>query len=289
MIGAVWLAGCAAPQNQAWTETSVALPQRAFVTALPYQEIAAEADESGSGAAIALALSWTGQKVSPAVLTRQKDEARLAGTQADLVSAIRSHGRLAYPLRDMGGLLREVAAGRPAVVMLDVSRISIEPQLRYALVTGYDLASGEIMLSGKGRHREVMALRQFERSWAASSRWGLLVLKPGDLPAAADRGTYLHAVAGLAQEGQPWEAVMAYDTALSLWPDSPEALIGLGHSLAALGDGKGAAECFTQAAKLTGAPGAALAHADQVVEAAMHGVAVAGQDSMVRGRQPQGL
>lgn len=293
LIGAVWLAGCAAPQTQTWTGVSGALPQRAFVAAPHFAgdrlDIGAGGDESGSAAVLALALGWSGQSASPALLTRVADGAQPAGTQADLVAAIRRHGRLAYSLRDMGGLLREVAAGRPVAVMLDVSSISIAPQLRYAVVTGYDLASGEIMLSGKDRHRQVMALRQFERSWAASNRWGLLVLKPGDLPAAADRGAYLHAAAGLALEGQPWEAVMAYDAALSLWPDSPEAFTGLGHSLAALGDRKGAAECFVQASKLTSAPGAALANADKMVEAAMHGVALAGEDSLARGNQPRGL
>ena len=55
------------------------------------------------------------------------------------------------------------------------------------------------------------------------------MLPPDRLPASADETTYLRAVLGLEQTRQ-WEAAQeAYKAALTRWPDSWQAWIGLGN------------------------------------------------------------
>lgn len=288
VLGAAWLAGCAAPQSQTMVlDKPGNLPQRAYVTAMPSNpDLTALSgmDDMGTGVVMAIALRSTGQSITPAMISAQlkRGGGQPGNLQSGLVAAVRHYGRLAYPVHGIEGVLREVAAGRPVVVLQDVGPVSIEPKWRYAVVNGYDLSSGEVMLASSDGVRKTMPLRQFERSWAAAGRWGLVALKPGDMPANADRTDYLLAVAGLARDGSPWEAAIAYDSALSLWPDSPEAFIGLGNSLAALGDRKGAAECFEAASKLTAEPGAGLSGTATVADLSVHDKTSAGP-TMSRG------
>lgn len=141
------LAACATPQTQSLRDDPGDLPRMADVPDAPFY--AQKTRECGP-AALAMALSATGLDVTPddlvdAVYTPERD-----GTLApDMITAARRHGRLAYPVKDMRGLFREVASGRPVVVMQNLG-LSWAPQWHFAEVVGYDIEGDTVALhSGK--------------------------------------------------------------------------------------------------------------------------------------------
>ena len=92
-----------------------------------------------------------------------------------------------------------------------------------------------------------MSFKTFERTWARSEYWGMIVLKPNQLPAIASAKEYLTAVYGLEKSRQYQAAAEGYETALTQWPQSLIAFMGLGNSLYALGDLPGAEKAFRMA------------------------------------------
>jgi hypothetical protein len=195
-----------------------------------------------------MALNWSGDGVTPEELSPQVYTPGRGGSlQTGLVAAARRHGRVAYPIRKLDALLMEVAAGSPVVVLqnLGFSGYSV---WHYAVVIGYDLPGEEILLRSGDDPRKRMSLRLFERTWARSEHWGLLVLPPHRVPASVDPNLYLEAILGV-ERAQHWGAAAeAYGVAAARWPDSLGAWIGLGNSRYALGDLSGAEEAFRRAA-----------------------------------------
>ncbi len=165
-----------------------------------------------------------------------------------LVTAARRHGRVAYPVGSLKTLFREVAAGRPVIVLQNLS-LPWVPQWHYAVAVGYDLARGTVTLhSGETKFLE-LPMETFERTWERSGYWGLLVLRPDDLPQGAEESLYVPAVAGVERAAQPAAAAVAYANALKRWPDNLAAAMGLGNTLYRLGDRKGAATAFRTASR----------------------------------------
>ncbi len=119
--------------------------------------------------------------------------AREGSLQIEMLAAPRRHGHIATRIRpDLISLLREVAAGQAPVVLLNLG-LSIQPLWHYAVVVGYDLPAGEILLRSGTVQREVMPLSTFERTWSRSSRWAFVVLPPDRLPAQADEAAVTEA------------------------------------------------------------------------------------------------
>jgi tetratricopeptide (TPR) repeat protein len=92
-----------------------------------------------------------------------------------------------------------------------------------------------------------MSYDTFEKSWARSDYWGLMVLEPTQIPVAAEETKYLTAVLGLEKSRQFQAAVSGYQTALTRWPGSLPAMMGLGNSYYALEDLPGAESAFREA------------------------------------------
>jgi Flp pilus assembly protein TadD len=112
------------------------------------------------------------------------------------------------------------------------------------VVIGYDAHEGIVILhSGVIPYRRV-SIKVFEKTWARSDHWGLLVLPPARLPATATEEAYIFAVLGLEKAGQWQAAVEGYKNALARWPDSLVAHMGLGNSYDALGDIESAEAAF---------------------------------------------
>ena len=207
-------------------------------------------------ASLAAALAWSGVPVRPEDLVAQVySPARQGSLQTDMISATRRHGRVAYPISTMQDVLAELAAENPVIVLQDVGLW--RPRWHLAVVIGYDLVQEEIVLHSGTEPREVLSFGRFERTWARSGHWGLLVLPPDRLPATAKEQSFLEAVVGL-ERAHRWEAAAeAYRAAHERWPASLGALIGLGNSRHALGDLAGADQVFRLAARVQ--PGAAVA------------------------------
>jgi len=209
-------------------------------------------------AALAGALGAAGVTTTPEALAPQVYlPGREGSLQLELLAAARAAGRLAYVLEpDLDAALREVAAGRPVLVLQNLG-LSWYPRWHYALLIGYDLPAGSVTLHSGTRRDYVTALATFERTWARAGRWALLVLPPDALPAAARELPYLAAAAAL-ERSHPAAAEAAYTAALGRWPASLPAGLGQGNARYAQGDLAGAAQAFAAAA--TTHPDSAVAH-----------------------------
>ncbi len=233
-----------------------------------------------------MVLAWGGvtvdpDKVAPEVFTFSQR----GSLQPAVISAARRHGRVAYPIFGPDAMLREVAAGHP-VIVLQNNGLSWSPLWHYAVVIGYDLNAGFVILHSGDTPRKHLSLRVFENTWARSDRWALLVLPPSDLPVTATQDDFVAAVLGLEKAGQCLKAVEGYEAALEQWPESLGALIGLGNSYYALGDKESTENAFRLATNRFPTNGPAFNNLAQVLweqgkhkdalEAARKAVAIGG-------------
>ena len=174
---------------------------------------------------------------------------REGSLQLEMLGGARRHGRLAVLLPEqLEALLREVAGGRPAVVLLNLG-LSFAPAWHYAVVIGHDLGRGEIILRSGATRREAMLLRTFEHTWARSGRWAFVVVPPGELPLTANEAAVTQACIGFARVAEAALAARAYEAAARRWPTSLVLVLGVGNTRYAGGDVAGAAMAFRQAAE----------------------------------------
>ncbi len=80
-----------------------------------------------------------------------------------------------------------------------------------------------------------MSVRHFLRTWRASDNWGMIPLRPGDIPANADSTRYLAALAAMETVADSSSLQTAYAGALERWPENTSALFGLAATLHAQG------------------------------------------------------
>lgn len=245
LCGLVLLAACAGPQGNPRARLAPEAPRQVELGRVPFF---AQEDYLCGPAALAMVLDYSGLAVRPEDLVAQVyAPARQGSLPPAMVSAARRHGRLAYPLDAFDGLLQEVAAGHPVVVLLNLE-VSWAPRWHYAVVIGYDLDAETVILRSGTEARRVLPFRRFRDAWRQAGRWGLAVLRPGTLPAGAEESRYLEAVLGLERARRWGAAARAYEAARARWPASLVAAMGLGNARYALGDLTGAAEAFGAAA-----------------------------------------
>jgi len=237
-------AGCTTLQSDRldqWRD----LPASAELTEVAF--FAQDAYQCGP-AALATVLTSAQIAVTPEMLVPEVYLPERRGSlQPELLAAARRHGTVAYVLKpELGALLTEVAAGRPVMVLQNLA-LPWYPKWHYAVVVGFDIARGEIVLRSGLERRHVVPLATFERTWRRGNYWAVVVAAPGQLPATADELPYLQSVLGLERLGNFTGAAAAYDAALARWPDSIGALIGLGNARYALGDFTAAEQAFRRA------------------------------------------
>lgn len=201
-------------------------------------------------AALATALGAVGVPIAPEVLgTAVFVPAREGSLQIEMLAAPRRHGHIATRIRpDLLALLREVAAGQAPVVLLNLG-LAIQPLWHYAVVVGYDLPAGQILLRSGTVKREVMPLSTFEHTWTRSSQWAFVVLPPDRLPAQADEAAVTEARVAFERVAPAPLAAQAYRTALQRWPDSLLLGLGLGNALYAAGALADAEAAYAQVAQ----------------------------------------
>lgn len=281
---AVLLAGCAAPQTSVIVERPPAnLPVRAELTHTPFFP---QEDYQCGPASLATVLQHAGRNAMPASLVPQVYvPARQGSFQAEMLAATRRHGLVAYTLEPrLDALLREIAAGTPVLVLQNLA-LDWAPQWHYAVAIGYDLEARELVLRSGVTRRLAMRLDTFEHTWARSGHWAMLALLPARLPETVAERPYLAAVAAL-ERVDPAAARRGYEAALTRWPDSVAAQIGLGNASYALRDLSGAAAAYRRAAQRHPASADAwnnlaqalieLGSRDEALDAARRAVALGG-------------
>jgi Tfp pilus assembly protein PilF len=94
-----------------------------------------------------------------------------------------------------------------------------------------------------------MALRTFERTWARSNRWAIVVLPPDRLP-VSQQPMQIFAAATTLERIDAAAARRTYRAITQKFPDFPQAWIGLGNTAFAQGDLKESAASFRRATDL---------------------------------------
>ncbi len=241
------LAGCAVQTRALLRQPPADLVRSVELTATPYFP---QTEYQCGPAALATALGAIGVDADPRSLGEQVFLPARTGTlQIEMMAGARRHGAVATRLPPtLEAVLREVRAGHVVVVLQNLG-LSWVPRWHYAVLVGYDLDAGEVLLRSGATRREVMAMRTFEHTWARSSHWAFVALPPGQWPLTAQENAAVDASVGFERVAAPQLAVTVYRSALERWPGNLSLAMGLGNSLHAAGDKRAAAEAFGSAAQ----------------------------------------
>jgi tetratricopeptide (TPR) repeat protein len=180
-------------------------------------------------AALATVLGASQVEVTPEQLQSQVYlPGRRGSLQIEMQAAPRRFGRLAYRIEpELAAVISELDAGRPVLVLHNYG-LPFWPRWHYAVAIGHDPQRDQILLRSGTTRRQVLAAKNFMRAWDNADRWAVVILRPGELPVAADRGRYLEAAAAFEQMATPPHAWSAFDAAVKAWPGEPVAWIGRG-------------------------------------------------------------
>lgn len=225
------LAGCSLnPSVQLTAEFLQQIPSRIEITDTPFIQ---QADYQCGPASLAMVLNHQGYATTPEALANQVFTPKAQGSfPVEMDITVRRQGFISYPVKNLHDLLREVAAGNPVLVLQNLG-ISWYPKWHFAVVIGYDLERRELVLRSGDLPRRITPMSVFDRTWERSDRWGRVVLPGSKLPATAQTLDYLEVVSALEQSGHLQQAITAYRSALSAWPDADIVRFGLANSLLA--------------------------------------------------------
>jgi hypothetical protein len=241
------LSGCSALQRTPMPRLPQNVPVSFELDTMPFYP--QDAYQCGP-ATLAMALTWSGLTITPDELKDQVyTPSRKGSLQLAMVGATRRHGKIAYEIGDPESIFPEIAAGHPVIILQNLG-LSWLPVWHYAVAIGYDVSEQDVILRSGTTKRKVMSYYLFDKTWARSNYWGLMVLEPHQMPVLAKENKYLAAVLGLEKSRHFRDAVIGYRTALTRWPQSLTARMGLGNSYYYLGDLQGAENAFREAAEL---------------------------------------
>ncbi len=161
---------------------------------------------------------------------------RQGSLQFELMAASRTAGRMPYRVDGtLKAIWKELEAGRPVLVLQNLGVAAI-PRWHYAVVVGIDAERGQIILRSGTHKRRVTPIRTYLHTWRRGDYWGMVVLEPGELPAAVDRSRYFAAVTALEEAGRAEAAAAAWRAALRQWPGDTVPLFGLANAYLLLQD-----------------------------------------------------
>lgn len=181
-------------------------------------------------ASLATVLVQQGVPVTPDQLVEQVYlPAREGSVPIEMESAARRHGMLVYPLApELEVLLLEVAAGHPVLVLQNLG-LDWWPNWHYAVVVGYDLPQGDIILRSGVTRRYVASMPVFEATWRRGGYWGRVVVPPGEIPPTATPLPYVRAALDLEQSGKTDAALASFRAATTRWPHAAFAWLARGN------------------------------------------------------------
>lgn len=245
LLGAL-LGGCATQTAHLMAAPPGDLPARVELADTPFFP----QDEYQCGpAALATVLSAAGQATQPASLVGQVFlPGRKGSLQIEMLAGARRHGLVATVVPGtLEALMRETDAGHPIVVLQNLG-LNWAPAWHYAVVIGYDLAAGHLLLRSGTTERLSLPLSTFEHTWERAGRWAFVALPPDRLPVTAAEAETTRAAVAFERSAPADRAVIAYRAALARWPESLVLAMGLGNALYAAGDKAEAARAFADAA-----------------------------------------
>lgn len=192
-------------------------------------------------AALAMLFGAQGKAVDPDALAADMYRPELQGSlQSDLLAVARRRGWLPYVIGpSLTALLQEMSAGHPVLVLQSLDDHG-RSTWHYAVAIGYDLGRDELVLRSGQEPRVKLEARAFDQSWQPGHRWGVVLLKPGQLPATASLPDYLKAVLAAEPYLTSPDRQRALDVALVRWPEAADALFVEAQARLARADSSGA-------------------------------------------------
>ena len=161
---------------------------------------------------------------------------RQGSLQMELLATTRHYRRIPYSIEsNITALLEELRSGRPVLILQNLGAKRF-PIWHYAVVVGYLPEDKDFVLRSGDKRRHLMGSRSFLRAWHRANYWGIVAIRPGDLPANAVADKYLRSVAAIESVGDTATAVTAYRAATSHWPQNGLAWLGLGNASYANGE-----------------------------------------------------
>ncbi|MDT3680687.1 MAG: PA2778 family cysteine peptidase [Burkholderiaceae bacterium] len=292
------LAGCAAPQSAALRASLSAdsaasvdparaaptLPPRAAVAGVPFVP---QDDYQCGPAALAMSLAAAGR---PVELQRLVDAvylpSRRGSLQAEMLAQPRRESMLSIPIEPrLASMLQLVADGVPVLVFQNLA-LSWAPIWHYAVLIGYDLPAGLVVLHSGTEASMPMSIDAFERTWARAGSWSMIVVDPSRVPPQVSVASALRAAVALERldraaslraydallarapgdrlvgfaranallaDERPREAIDAFNELLGHHPDFADAWNNLAHAYADAGDAPAAQRAAERAVALGGA------------------------------------
>ncbi len=230
---AVLLAGlltaCSAPQTrQLDSQAQQAQAPQKHLLAVPYFP---QSPYQCGPAALASALNYRGVAVSPQQLIDQVFiPGRNGSLPLEMTAAVRGAALLPYPVEHhIVALLAEIEDGNPVLVQQNLG-FDWWPQWHYAIVVGFDLGTRDFILHS-GTHKNYrLTFSTFERTWSRADYWGLVIVKPGQIPAAASELIYLRTVHDMELANTGVDPTPMYQAAHQRWPSSPLPLLSYANS-----------------------------------------------------------
>ncbi|MBC7437631.1 MAG: PA2778 family cysteine peptidase, partial [Bdellovibrionales bacterium] len=123
-------------------------------------------------------------------------------------------------------LLREVAAGRPVLVLQNLGIFPFD-NWHYAVVVGFDYEKGELYLRSGATKREALPFTIFEVTWKRSGYWAMVVTPPDTIPATATEATYLPTLVAFERGATPAQSRTAWEAFQARWPGNSLASVAL--------------------------------------------------------------
>lgn len=244
----LFLGGCATQSHSLMQASGSDLPRRQELSSTPF--FPQELYQCGP-AALATVLQAADIAVTPEQLVPQVFIPQREGSlQTEMIAAGRRNGAMSMTIPPrLDALLTEVASGTPVVVLQNLS-LAAFPVWHYAVVIGFDLDKGNIVLRSGTTERLVMPLTTFENTWARSDYWAMVALPPGRLPVTAEEDSAVPALVALEKVVAPERAQAAYASGLKRWPDNLTLQLGLGNSAYSAGQLDTAASAFEKAVEM---------------------------------------
>ncbi len=174
-------------------------------------------------AALATVMNYRQVEIEPETLVPQVFIPEKQGSvQIEMVAATRKQGLMPTPIDGtMDNLLTEIAAGNPVLVMQNLG-YNWAPVWHYAVAVGYDIEAREVILRSAETRRWKTPFKTFERTWARSDYWGLIITQADHIPATTNRADWLKTAYSMEETGQTQAAEQAYRAGMERWPEQSQ-------------------------------------------------------------------
>jgi hypothetical protein len=103
------------------------------------------------------------------------------------------------------------------------------PVWHYAVLVGLDTDDNRLYLNSGVERSMPVAAPEFLRTWDWAGRWGMVALRPGEIPAVVQATRYIDAVLSFEEVVGTQAAVPAWEVASLRWPQESLPYLALGN------------------------------------------------------------